>query len=353
MSARVIPGVATVAQLAEFETVIDARSPAEFADDHIPGAISCPVLSDEERARVGTLYKQVSPFAAKKLGATLVARNIAQHLETLFIDKPKEWRPLVYCWRGGQRSGAFCHILREIGWQAHRLEGGYKLWRRQIIADIDTLAPQLQFRVMAGATGSGKSRLLEALAEQGAQVLHLEALAAHKGSVLGVLPDQSQPSQKAFETRLHGALSQFDTRQPVLVEAESRRIGSVQIPNALLDAMRAAPCLRLEASLNARVEYLLRDYTYFIQQPAWLQERLAQLKGWQSNELLTRWQGLIDAGEFAQLVRELLEQHYDPLYHRSQDKNYRSYGNAAVLVTDDLGPGAIKQLAADLVRKIS
>ncbi|MFN6962075.1 MAG: tRNA 2-selenouridine(34) synthase MnmH, partial [Rhodocyclaceae bacterium] len=272
MSQKFLRGIATVAQLAEFDAILDARSPAEYADDHIPGAISCPVLSNEERARVGTIYKQVSPFEAKKQGAVLVARNIATLIEAHFLDKPKSWRPLIYCWRGGQRSGAFTHILREIGWDAHRLEGGYKGWRRHVIERLAQLPPQFSFRVVAGPTGSAKSRLLEALARRGAQVLHLEALAAHKGSVLGVLPDEPQPSQKMFETRLMQALTAFDPGHPVYVEAESRRIGKVQLPDALIEAMRAAPCLKIEACRCARADFLLRDYAHFLERP----ERLVE-----------------------------------------------------------------------------
>ncbi|MCX8086158.1 MAG: tRNA 2-selenouridine(34) synthase MnmH [Rhodocyclaceae bacterium] len=337
-------GVATVAQLGEFDAILDARSPAEFAEDHLPGAQSFPVLSNEERAQVGTLYKQVSAFAAKKLGAVLVARNIARHLEAHFLDKPKHWRPLVYCWRGGQRSGAFTHILREIGWDAHRLEGGYKGWRRHVVARLNELPPRFSFRVVSGPTGSAKSRLLEALARQGAQVLHLEELAAHKGSVLGVLPEIPQPSQKMFESRLLQALEKFDTAQPVFVEAESRKIGRLQLPDALLMAMRAAPCLRIEASRAARAEFLLRDYAYFLERPEWLAAQLAHLRGLQSNETLERWRDLIAAGEFRTLVEELLEKHYDPLYERSQRKNYR-YADAPVFSADDLSEEALNRLA--------
>ncbi len=253
MSERLPKGLATVAQLAEFDDIIDARSPAEYADDHVPGARSCPVLSNEERARVGMLYKQASPFAAKKVGAVLVARNVAAHIEAHFLDKPKDWRPLVYCWRGGQRSGAFSHILREVGWNAHRLDGGYKSWRRQVIDELEVLPGRLRLRIVSGATGSAKSRILEALATHGAQVLHLEELAAHKGSVLGDLPDAPQPSQKAFESRLRAALAGFDAERPVFAEAESRRIGSVYLPNVMIAALRAAPCLRIEATRPARV----------------------------------------------------------------------------------------------------
>lgn len=345
MSEHLPKGLAKVTQLAEFDAILDARSPAEYADDHIPGAISCPVLTDEERARVGTLYKQVSPFEARKVGAPLVAKNIARHIEALMIDKPKHWRPLVYCWRGGKRSSAFVLILREIGWDAHRLEGGYKNWRQQVVAGLEQLPGKFDFRVVSGATGSAKSRVLEALAAQGAQILHLEEYAAHKGSVLGNLPHEAQPSQRAFETRLHAALTVLDPQRPVFVEAESRRIGTVQLPNALIDIIRAAPCVRVNATVGARVDFLLRDYAYFTADPRWLAERLGHLRGLQSNETLARWLELVEAGDFRTLVTELLEKHYDPLYQRSQAKNYRDFGDALTVATDDLGEAGIVALA--------
>jgi len=349
MSEKLPKGVATVAQLAEFDTLIDARAPAEFADDHLPGAISLPVLDDEERARVGTLYKQVSVFAAKKVGAALAAKNIARHIEEHLFDKPKSWRPLVYCWRGGQRSGAFTHILREIGWDAHRIQGGYKNWRALVIEQLALLPPQFDFRVVTGATGSGKSRLLEALTTRGAQVVHLEQLAAHKGSVLGNLPGQPQPSQKGFESQLLAALSVLDPTRPVFVEAESRKIGRLQLPDALLEAIRRAPGLRIEASLAARVEFLLRDYDYAIADPAWLIERLEHLKGLQSNETLERWRSLIAARNFPTLVAELLTLHYDPLYQRSQAHNFNSFDAAPRYTTDQLDAAALDQLAAEIL----
>jgi len=352
MSEKLPRGVATVAQLAEFDTLIDARAPAEFAEDHLPGAISMPVLNDEERARVGTLYKQVSVFEAKKLGAALVAKNVARHIEERMLDKPKNWRPLVYCWRGGQRSGSFTHILREIGWDAHRIQGGYKSWRHHVIEQLALLPPQVKFRVVTGATGSGKSRLLEALAARGGQVLHLEELAAHKGSVLGNLPGQPQPAQKGFETQLFAALSALDLDRPVFVEAESRKIGRLQVPDALLEAIRGAPGLRIEASLEARVEFLLRDYDYAIADPAWLIERLEHLKGLQSNETLERWRTLIAARDFPALVEELLTLHYDPLYQRSQASNYNSFEAATRYATDRLDAAAFDRLAEEILTSV-
>lgn len=343
------PHQATIAELGRFDAIIDARSPAEYAEDHLPGAISLPVLSDAERARVGTIYKQVSVFEAKKIGAALVAKNIAHHIETRLLDKPKDWRPLIYCWRGGQRSGAFTLILSEIGWNAHRLQGGYKSWRRHVIDSLDDLPAQFQLHVISGATGSAKSRILEALTAQGAQVLHLEEMAAHKGSVLGNLPDQEQPSQKGFESRLFAALGAFDPQRPVFVEAESRKIGRLHLPDKLLAAIRQAPCLRIDATLDARIEFLLRDYHYAITDEAWLRSRLQQLRGLQSNETLAHWETLIADSRHPQLVRELLEQHYDPLYQRSQSNNFTRHTAAAPLATDDLTPAGIARLATAIL----
>ena len=229
---------ATVEQLGEFDAILDARSPSEFAEDHIPGAINCPVLDDEQRIVVGTLYKQVSAFDARKLGSVLVARNIATHIEKLFSDKPKGWTPLVYCWRGGQRSGAFTHILREVGWQARRLTGGYKSWRHHVIEQLDVVPKALRFTVVAGPTGSAKTRILEAMQQQGQQVLNLEALACHKGSVLGDLPGQPQPSQKGFETLVLDAIARFDPARPVYVESESKRIGQLRVPDAVFQGIQ-------------------------------------------------------------------------------------------------------------------
>jgi len=340
---------ATVAQLAEFDCVIDVRSPAEFADDHIPGAINCPVLDNEERIRVGTLYKQVSPFEARKVGAALVARNIARHLEERLNVHPKSWKPLVYCWRGGQRSGAFTHILREIGWSARRLDGGYKSWRHHVLEGLQTLPGKQRLRVIAGPTGSAKSRLLEALAALGAQVLHLEQLAEHKGSVLGDLPDTPQPSQKAFETRLYKTLAAFDPQRTVYVEAESRRIGKLSLPGSLHDAIHTSPCLLLEATQAARVEYLLSDYAYLLRTDT-LNDALARLKEIQGRERVAHWQTLAKAGDFFTLVTELLNAHYDPLYKRSQEQHFARLDSAQVCPADDLSPAGLSLLAQHILQ---
>lgn len=342
-------GAATVAQLAEFDEVIDARSPSEYTDDHLPNARNFPVLDDEQRAEIGTLYKQVSPFAAKRRGAALVARNVAEHILNQFQDRPKNWRPLVYCWRGGQRSGAFTTILRQIGWDAHQLEGGYKAWRRHVVAELKSLPNRFEFRIVCGATGSGKTGLLTALAAQGAQVLDLEGLAAHKGSILGGLPDEHQPSQCLFDSRLYQTLHQFDPSLPVYAEAESRRIGRLEVPTGLIEKMRQSPCLTLEASLPARVAYLLQDYAYFLNNPALLLPKLDAMKELRGGDTVARWKEMAQSGHWAPLVEELLASHYDPLYCRSQDRNYGQYLTGQQYTLDDLGPTSLAAVAGQIL----
>jgi tRNA 2-selenouridine synthase len=331
-----------------FDEVIDVRSPAEFAEDHVPRAASYPVLDNEERARIGTLYKQVSPFESKKLGAALVARNIARHLESSFVGRGKGWRPLVYCWRGGKRSGAMTHVLREIGWQAAQLDGGYKAYRREVVAQLAAQPRAFRYLVLCGATGSAKSRLLEALGRQGAQVLDLERLAAHRGSVLGNLPDAPQPSQKAFETGVWDALRKLDPHRPVFVEAESKKIGQLQVPDVLLETMRVAECVRIEAPVAARVRFLIDEYRHFLADPAVLKAQLDCLLALHGREVIGRWQAAADRGEWEALVTDLLENHYDPAYRRSTHRNYARLDAAHVLRPRELSVAAIAALATDL-----
>lgn len=336
---------ANLSQLAEFDEIIDVRTPAEFAEDHIPGAINCPVLSDEERITVGTLYKQVSPFEARKVGGALVAKNIAHHLETRFHGHPKSWKPLIYCWRGGQRSGAMSIILAQVGWAAHKLEGGYKTYRRDVLEQLDTLPQRYTFKVVCGPTGSGKSRLLAALAETGHQVLDLEGLAQHRGSVLGRLPQQPQPSQKWFDSQLLLALRSFDPARPVYVESESKKIGSIALPAALFDAMHASQCLLLEVPMDVRVAGLQEDYLHYINEPEALIAQLQSLHQFHGSEKLEHWSKLIRAGDFPALVEELLMLHYDPTYLRALSKHYPHLPEAQKLTLNDLSPDALKRVA--------
>jgi tRNA 2-selenouridine synthase len=342
-------GFATVAQLTTFDEIIDARSPAEFAEDRIPGAINCPVLDNEQRAQVGTIYVQQSAFEARRIGAAMVAENIARHLRMQFHDRPRTWRPLVYCWRGGQRSGSFVTWLRLVGWDACQLEGGYKNWRRLVVTELAQLPARLDFRVLCGATGSGKTRILEALRAQGAQVLDLEDLAAHKGSVLGGLRERPQPTQKAFETALFDALRTLDPARPVFVEAESRKIGRIHLPDALLLRMRESACVAIEATREARLDFLVRDYAYLGDDVTDLQVKIGLLKGLQSNETIERWTELAARRELPALFGELIELHYDPLYGRSQNRNFTRFPEAPVFATGDLSAEGVARLARDIL----
>ena len=340
----------TVAQLDAFDEVIDVRSPAEYALDHVPGALSCPVLDDEERARVGTMYKQVSPFDAKKEGAALVSRNIARHIEERFRGRGRGWRPLVYCWRGGQRSASMAHVLREIGWGAATLEGGYRAYRREVLAQLDALPSRFRYRVLCGSTGSGKSRLLEALAARGVQVLDLERLARHRGSLLGELPGEPQPSQKMFDSLVWNALAGFDPARPVHVEAESKKIGQLQVPGELLDRMRKGECLRLDVRSSERVRFLIDEYRHFLAEPAALKEKLACLTAHYGRAVVDRWLAQAASGAWQALVGDLLHTHYDPSYLRATTRNYLHYDSARQLSIERLDAAGIESAAAELSR---
>jgi len=325
-----------------FDTVIDVRSPSEFAEDHIPGAISLPVLSDDERARVGTIYKQVSAFDARKLGAALVARNAALHLEGPLSGKPGGWRPLVYCWRGGQRSGSFAAILREIGWRVDTIAGGYKTWRRLVLAAMHAPALPHRMILLDGFAGTAKTALLPRLAALGVQVVDLEGLAAHRGSLLGGT-ERPQPSQKGFESALAMALAALDPARPVVVEAESSRIGNVAIPPAVWASMRIAPRIEVAAPIAARADYLAHTYADLTENGAMLADRLAALVPMQGRERVAGWQALASQGAFRDLALGLVTHHYDPRYAKSRA---RHPAPVARFEADALDPPALDALAS-------
>ena len=335
-----------LAQIETFDAIIDVRSPGEFAEDHLPGAINCPVLDDAERIHIGTLYKQINAFEAKKAGAALVSRNIGNHIEARFMNKPRDWKPLVYCWRGGNRSGAMAYVLARIGWHAVQLDGGYKEYRRHINTVLTTLPGQFRYQVICGTTGSGKSRLLQTLAAAGAQVLDLELLAAHRGSVLGHLPDAPQPSQKMFETRIWEALRDFDPAVEVFIESESKKVGNVRVPEALMNAMRAAPCIALELPDAARVALLMADYAHFVESPEALNRQLDCLTTLYGAAPIKRWQTMASSGAMEPLVSELLAQHYDPAYRRSISRNFSQFGTARLLEIPAFSDAAFAAAAA-------
>ena len=331
-----------------FSAIIDARTEDEFALDHLPGAVNWPSLNNEQRITIGTLYKQVNPFEAKKRGAALVAANIAQHIERHVIDLPRDWQPLVYCWRGGKRSGSLALILGQIGFKVSIIEGGYKAFRSEVIEAIPPLAQKLNWRVICGPTGAGKTRLLHCLREQGAQVLDLEGLANHRSSVLGIIPGHPQPSQKHFDTLLWNELRGFDPSKPVYIESESRKVGNLAVPESLIMAMRASPCYQLELPEEERVKLLLEDYDFFVKDPALFCSRLDALVAIRGKQVVEEWQRLIHAGEIDQVVRELLVTHYDPTYFASMKRNFEQIDQAQVLKATDRTQQSMTQLAKTL-----
>lgn len=340
-----------MSRLGTCASIIDARSESEFQLDHIPGAVNWPSLNDEERKRVGTIYVQDSPFEARKRGAALVSANVARHIERHVLDKPKSWQPLVYCWRGGQRSGALALVLSQIGFRVQVIQGGYKAFRTAVLAALPALAQRLHYRVVCGPTGCGKTRLLHALADAGAQVLDLEALANHRSSVLGAIPGRPQPSQKHFETRLWDTMSRFDPSRPVFVESESRKVGNLAVPGELMQAMRTSPCLRLQLPDDERVALLLEDYALFVSDPSLFRDRLEALVPLRGKAQVAAWQTMVQQGDFDTVVRELLARHYDPGYAASMARSFSGFDAAKLIAPEDHSTGAMARLAAKILEE--
>ena len=330
--------------------VIDVRSPGEFAEDHVPGAVNLPVLTDAERAEVGTIYVQESRFKARRIGAAYVARNVARHLETALADKPGGFRPLVYCWRGGMRSNAMATILSQVGWPTTVLRGGYHNYRRYVTERLYDGELSLDFILLDGPTGAGKTEMLGRLAARGFQTLDLEGLAAHRGSLFGALAGRPQPKQKMFESRLLAALDGFDPTLPVIAEAESSKIGERMIPPALWSRLAVAARIELDAEQTTRARYLVAAYRDIIEDRAALDAAFERLPTHPSQERLRGWRELADAGEFETLAAALMALHYDPAYERSRKKHARPLlGSVALDPTD----AASFESAADAIAALA
>ena len=349
MSLTTLSAVEAIQRLHEFDTLIDARSEGEYDEDHLPGAVNWPTLNNEERRDIGTLYKQVNAFEAKKRGAALAARNIAAHIDREVIDKPKDWKPLTYCWRGGKRSGSLSLILSEIGFRVTLVEGGYKAFRAAVVQAIPVLASPLDLRVICGTTGSGKTRLLQALIKQGAQVLDLEALANHRSSVLGSIPGQAQPTQKRFDTLVWEALRRLDPSRPVFIESESKKVGNVAVPTALIEAMRRSPCLNLVLPDAQRVALLMQDYDFFVRDVEHFCNRLQVLSEFRGNVVVEGWQASVRAGQIEPVVQELLTQHYDPVYLQSMRRNFEQFNDAKTIAPEDHSTISMAHLARQMM----
>ena len=349
MSLLTLPAAQALQNLAQFDTVVDARSEAEFALDRLPGAVNWPTLDNDERRLIGTMYKEQGGFEARKHGAALAAGNIGRHITRAVLELPRDWKPLLYCWRGGKRSGALALVLDQIGFRVSLVEGGYKAFRAAMLVDLDRLARQFDFRVVCGTTGSGKTRLLHALARRGAQVLDLEALASHRSSVLGAVPGQPQPSQKGFDTLIWNTLRLLDPSRPLYVESESRKVGNVAVPLALLDAIRAGACLQVVLDDTQRVALLLEEYGNFTADPEAFCERLAVLTELRGKALVEAWKLQVRSGQIEKVVLDLLVSHYDPTYLQSMRRNFSGFATAALLEPENRSAQAMDTLAASLL----
>jgi tRNA 2-selenouridine synthase len=330
-----------------YALVIDARSQREYGEDHLPGAANLPVVDDDEYAEVGTVHRGDS-HRAYGIGVSYALKNISQSIEDLVARYPKDTRMLVYCFRGGKRSKLWFDALSTIGYRVDRLPGGWKSYRAWVREELARLPGQFHYRVLCGPTGCGKTRMLAALADAGAQVLDLEDLARHRGSLIGAIPGIAQPTQKWFDSLLVDKLRRFDPAQPVWLESESKKIGAIELPNALLEAMRNAKVFGVSAAMSERVKLWREDYAHFERDPRVLMERLHHLRPLIGGEEFSHWERLADERRIAELFQRLMEAHYDPAYARSIRKNYPQLEQSETIELKQLDRAALLEVAKRL-----
>ncbi|RJF97060.1 tRNA 2-selenouridine(34) synthase MnmH [Noviherbaspirillum cavernae] len=330
-----------------YDLIIDARSPREYEEDHIPGAINLPVVDNDEYAEVGTLHR-TDPMAAYQIGVCYSLKNIARHLQQHVAQYNRKSRILVYCFRGGKRSRLWFDALDTIGYRVDRLEGGWKGYRRWVNEQLTIVPRNYRYLVLSGPTGCGKTRLLTALHKAGAQVLDLEDIAVHRGSVIGAVPGREQPTQKLFDSFLLRKFSEFDPAKPIWIEAESKKIGKVQLPDALLESMRDGTTISIDAAMPQRVQLWREDYRHFEEDPLALLTRLAYLRPLIGGQEFAEWQRLAESGQVTELFERLMRNHYDPTYRRSMLRNYPEIDASPKIELDDLSTEALSRVAQSM-----
>lgn len=299
--------VTDLLQMPSCPLLLDARSEGEFNFAHIPGAVSFPILNNDERKEVGTCYKQRGHEAAVLLGYKLVGAKFEDYLKHAYQNF-KGQDVYLHCWRGGLRSRIMANLLDSAGFRVFLIQGGYKAYRQEVLR---FLQGPFQFKVLGGYTGSGKTRVLQAMAAKGAQVLDLEALASHRGSAFGALGLAPQPKQEHFENLIFETLRRFDPNKTIWVEDESRLTGTLQIPNQVYAAIREARVWFLQYSLDYRAQITLEEYGGFDTQvlaeiTAKLRKRMGDLMNRVAIETILQ-------GDKETWVRMVL-QHYDKQY---------------------------------------
>ncbi len=333
----------------QYDLVIDARSPREYSEDHLPGATNLPVVDNDEYAEVGTTHR-TDKHRAYVIGVSHALKNISRSIDSVVARYPRDARILVYCFRGGKRSKLWFDALSTIGYRVDRLPGGWKAYRAWVREQLARLPSGFSYHVLCGPTGCGKTRLLSVLAEVGAQVLDLEGLASHRGSLIGDIPGVEQPTQKWFDSLLVDKLRRFNPSLPVWVESESKKIGAIQLPAELLQEMHAGRIFAIDAPMSERVKLWREDYSHFERDLDAMMERLRHLRPLIGGEEFAFWERLTSERRAPELFQRLMEAHYDPAYARSIGKNYPGFEGSTKLDLGCLDRQALLEVAKQLHR---
>lgn len=296
-------------------TLIDVRTPKEFEEEPIPGAINIPLLLDEERVEVGTAYKQVSPERAKELGVEAIAKRLPEVFKE--VQKYAKGRLAFYCAKGGMRSGSMAALFSALGYTTWKLDGGYRAYRQYILEELPKLNKDVKYYILHGKTGIGKTKILQRLEEMGYSVLDLERMADHKGSFFGGICEKRAQSQKRFESLIFDF---FYNKKPkyVIAESESKRIGNVYVPESIFNSLANGKHLSLDTTIEKRVEIIREDYASASKEE--LLECLNRVKRYISEEKYRKYSELLENNEIDRLSKKLMIEYYDPLYQKSIDK---------------------------------